>query len=544
MFSEKSPILGPQYYITAGALLLAYYLVPYFQDPHNFRRRFPGPLSASLSSWWLSKNVQSGHHSETLRELHERYGKFVRIAPNHISIADPNALEAGLIMVVYSHSSGMLKSEFYEAFRTDKDGDVFTSRDKAIHTMKRKRVANIYSAQNVLAFEPRVRSHIERFCAQLDMRCEQSLKGVSGFNWDVKDGRAIINCCPQFSYLAFDIISDLALGVPFGLIDAQKDSTPAAFSLISDISPEGLPVIQIISDSSEGSAALGSYSRLVQKFLLFFRPWDTSAQRNFRKIATAAVEAKASKLENGMFKEESGGADLLDKLFETRNHDGSPLSKAEIYSEAMVIIGAGSDTTSNTLSALCYYVASDPQVKIRLQEELDSIHPLSEMDDFEENQSAHGIPSFEQVKNLPYLNACIKEALRLYSTLGIGLPRVVPAGKSLTVSGETFNEGSVISVPSYSTNRSSVWGAEPEEYRPERWLENGSESLNKYYVPFSTGPRACLGRNLATMDLALISATFFRRYDVQLATPTTKLGVKEGFVREAIQCDVAIKRRA
>ena len=138
----------------------------------------------------------------------------------------------------------------------------------------------------------------------------------------------------------------------------------------------------------------------------------------------------------------------------------------------------------SSLSAMCYYIASNPAVKKKPQEELDSIHSPADMADLDKNQS-----NYEQVKNLPYLNACIREALRLFSTVGAGLPRIVPPGKVLTVSGETFNEGSVISVPSYSTNRSSVWGSDPDTYRPERWLEHGAESLNKYFAAFSTGPR-------------------------------------------------------
>ncbi|QRW18329.1 cytochrome P450 family protein [Rhizoctonia solani] len=535
MFTEQTHLTTTQYGLTAGALLLAYYLVPYLLDPHDYRRRFSGPLAASLSNWWLSNSTQSGRHSEIIHELHEKYGKFVRIGPNHISIADPNALDASISKLfygirhdankeptsqaVYGHSNGLLKSEFYEAFKADPNGNVFNIRDKAVHTMKRKRIANIFSAQNVQAFEPRVRSHVEKFCSQLDIRCEEALKGVSGFNWDAKDGRVVLNMCPQFSYIAFDIIT-------------QKDSIPAALSLISNKKVADLPVIHMIAQGTIGAVALAPHPPLLQKILLFGAPWhipDLIARRDFVEVTKAAVNTRISKVENGTIDNEN---------------------REEIDAEALVTIGAGSDTTSNSLGALCYYIASHPQVKKTLQEEplltrslysslgalcyyiashpqvkktlqeeLDSVHASADQG---EPELAYGLASFEQVKNLPYLNACIKEAL---------------------LAGETFNEGSIISVPSYSTNRSNVWGTDPEVYRPERWLDGGSEALNKYYVPFSTGPRACVGRNLANMNMILISATFFHRYDVELATPTTQFEVKEGFVREAVKCNVAIKRR-
>ncbi|KAF8753476.1 Cytochrome P450 monooxygenase [Rhizoctonia solani] len=519
MFTEQTHLTTTQYGLTAGALLLAYYLVPYLLDPHDYRRRFSGPLAASLSNWWLSNSTQSGRHSEIIHELHEKYGKLVKL-----DVVASQQRFSDSRKAVYGHSNGLLKSEFYEAFKADPNGNVFNIRDKAVHTMKRKRIANIFSAQNVQAFEPRVRSHVEKFCSQLDIRCEEALKGVSGFNWDAKDGRVVLNMCPQFSYIAFDIISDLSLGIPFGLIEAQKDSIPAALSLISNKKVADLPVIHMIAQGTIGAVALAPHPPLLQKILLFGAPWhipDLIARRDFVEVTKAAVNTRISKVENGTIDNENRGVDLLDKLFEVTNTDGSPLSREEIDAEALVTIGAGSDTTSNSLGALCYYIASHPQVKKTLQEELDSVHASADQG---EPELAYGLASFEQVKNLPYLNACIKEALRLHSTVGGGLPRVVPPGKTMTVAGETFNEGSIISVP-------------------QRWLDGGSEALNKYYVPFSTGPRACVGRNLANMNMILISATFFHRYDVELATPTTQFEVKEGFVREAVKCNVAIKRR-
>ncbi|CAE6446559.1 unnamed protein product [Rhizoctonia solani] len=538
MVFETIQLSNTHYYTAAGALLAAYYIVPYLSDPHDYRRRFSGPWLASLTNSWLARAGGSGRYCQDLHLLHEKYGKFVRIGPNHISIADPDALE-----VVYGHSNGLLKPEFYEILQSAKTKDVFSTRDKAVHTMKRKRVANIYSAQNVLSFEPRVKEHIQRFCVQLDTRCEQALRGASGFNWSVKESRAVLNCCPQFAYLSFDIISDLAVGVPFGMVEGQKDSTPVSLSLASKRNVQGVPIIHLIAEGGKIGLALGPYPFWVQQ-LLIRAPWnmsDLTNRRNFLETTKALVDARIMRMENERPEDQERGPDLLDKLFEVRNPDGSPMSRQELDSEALVTIGAGSDTTANSLSALCYYIASNTEVKKRLQEELDSA--LSSTEDLMKDQSDYTPPSHEQVKDLPYLNACIKEALRLYSTVGLGLPRVVPAGKTLMVAGEVFNEGSIISVPSYSTNRSSVWGSDSEKYRPERWLENGSASLNKYFVPFSTGPRACIGRNLANMNMLLISAAFFHRYDVELASTSTQLKVSDAFVRDATHCEVSIKRR-
>ncbi|KAF8750648.1 Cytochrome P450 monooxygenase [Rhizoctonia solani] len=426
----------------------------------------------------------------------------LRIGPNHISIADPEALEA-----VYGHSNGLLKSEFYETFNPGSERDVFNVRDRADHTLKRKRIANIFSLQSILAFEPRVKEHLQQFCAQLDMRCERSLKNTSGFNWSAKGGRAVLNFPPQLAYLTFDIISDLALGVPFRMVERQKDSTPASLAC-------------------SGSRP---YPPWIQKLLLFGTPFNIPALitlRDFRNTTKAAVDARINRMKNDEQEDEERGADLMDRLFEIKNPDGSPLSREDIDAQAFLVFSAGSDTTANSLSGLSYYIASNPRARKKLQEELDSA--LSSSVEFDDDQVAHTVPSYEQIKNLPYLNACVKEGLRLYSTLGLGLPRVVPPGKTLTIAGDLQRR---------KRHQRTL------AYRPERWIEDTTGSLNKYFAAFSFGPRACLGRNLANLNLLLIAATFFHRYDVELASPSTKLSIKEGIVRESTRCELSLKRR-
>ncbi|CAE6459564.1 unnamed protein product, partial [Rhizoctonia solani] len=151
MFVETTQYSNTHYYAAAaGALLVSCYVVPYMLDPHEYRRRFSGPWLASFSGSWLARSASSGHHYQNIQQAHEKYGKFVRLGPNHISIADPDALEE-----VYGHSNGLLKSEFYDAFVNNGTTNIFNIRDKATHTMKRKRIANIFSPHNIVAFEPR-----------------------------------------------------------------------------------------------------------------------------------------------------------------------------------------------------------------------------------------------------------------------------------------------------------------------------------------------------------------------------------------------------
>jgi benzoate 4-monooxygenase len=127
-------------------------------------------------------------------------GPVVRIAPNHVSIADPTALP-----IVYAHGNGALKSDFYDAFVSIRRG-LFNTRDRAEHTRKRKIVSNIFSPRSVLEFEPHVRTYIGQLLTQWDRLCAAGAKGISGDEgeggWRGMNGRVWLDCLPCESPLA------------------------------------------------------------------------------------------------------------------------------------------------------------------------------------------------------------------------------------------------------------------------------------------------------------------------------------------------------
>lgn len=177
--------------------------------------------------------------------------------------------------------------------------------------------------------------------------------------------------------------------------------------------------------------------------------------------------------------------------------------------------------------AISYYLATNPRAQAKLHAELDeALGPIiigtpspSSSDAHDSTHYETAVATFDVVKSLPYLEACINEGLRLHSTSAMGLARIVPAG-GLVVAGRAYKEGSVLSVPSFTIHRDpDVWGADVEAYRPERWFEGNKEAMDTTFNPFSYGPRACVGKNLATMELKLIIASIFRRYDFVMEHP-------------------------
>ncbi|KAF7558418.1 hypothetical protein G7046_g5738 [Stylonectria norvegica] len=410
-------------------------------------------------------------------------------------------------------------SEFYDAFVSIQRG-LFNTRDRAQHSRKRKMISHTFSAKSITEFEPYMHENLELFVAQID-------KLIASSEAPRQDGNrvALIDCLTWFNYLAFDIIGDLAFGAPFGMLAngadiAEVRSTP-------DSEPMFASAIQILNRRGEVSATLGCYPQLkpYAKWLPdpFFRN-GLSAVQNLAGIAIARVKGR---LDNPP---PIARRDLLSRIMEARDEKGEPLGREELTAEALTQLIAGSDTTSNSSCALLYHVVRTPGVLEKLQKELDAAIP-------------DGVtPAFEMVRDLPYLNCILNETLRHHSTSGIGLPRQIPENSpGVTIRGHYFPPGTVLSVPTYSIHHSKeIWGPDAEDFRPERW-ENLTERQKNAFIPFSHGPRACVGRNVAEMEMKLIAATWARRYAVELRQGVME--TREGFLRKPLGLDISIRNR-
>jgi benzoate 4-monooxygenase len=156
----------------------------------------------------------------------------------------------------------------------------------------------------------------------------------------------------EFSYLAFDIIGDLALGSPFGLIQAQTDSSLSIESVDESGEPVRgelqVPVIKTITGAAAVATRIGAFPAWTHK-LLRLLPWNVSGvtdRINIFKLSVASVEARVKRGHKKETDDGEQGIDLIDKLLEAKDDDGSPLSPNELYAEAIMLLIAGSDTTS------------------------------------------------------------------------------------------------------------------------------------------------------------------------------------------------------
>lgn len=420
-------------------------------------------------------------------------------------------------------------------------------RDRPEHTRKRKIIAHAFSPGAVHAFEPHMAANLSRWVGQLDKISSRPDHGEAA-GAGVGDGYARVNMMPWCTFLAFDIIGDLAFGASFGMVERGRDECESALP--------GQPVTYVpgaetLNRRGEVSSTIGLLPQIRPYARYLPDPFFTNGLQSVANLHGMALAAVDKRLAAAAEKGAAGDGhdhdhhrhDILEMLCQAKDGDGNPMPREELISEALTQLIAGSDTVSNTTCAIIYWTLDGERrrpgtIVPRLQAELDAAIPADAP-----------VAEHHQVKGLPFLRRCIDEGMRLHSTSALGLPRIVTAPQGVVYSdggggggGEhRFPPGTVLSVPSYTVHHDGdVWGPDAGEFRPDRWLDPTARQ-RMGFNPFSYGPRACVGQNVALMELALIVGTAFHRYEFQLYQP--KLESHEGFSKKPVECWVGIRRR-
>ncbi|KAH7093418.1 cytochrome P450 [Paraphoma chrysanthemicola] len=477
--------------VVLGVLLVVYCIQVLFLSP---LRRIPGPLAAKLTPFWLARQCRNARRSAAVSEQHARYGKFVRIGPKHVSIDSYEALGE-----VCGHKSGFVKSEFYDAF-LQVTPVVFTCRDVKQHQQKRKHVNPAFSAKALAEFEPAMDSQI--------LEWKKKLHEIA------KSEKHTIDFTVWTNYLAFDVIARFAFGTPFGFIEQAKDP----HNLITTIDTRG--------EVLNALGTLPPFIRPLMRYNYLDPFWSTglNAASNLESIGRRAYHQRKNSTDPQK--------DLLSYLFKAQEVEG--ISEQDIIAESISFIVGGSDTTSSTMTNFIDIVSRNEGLQARLREELDAAFP---------GERGHEwVPENSVLQNLPLMNATLREVLRVRPTSATGLERIVPPGGK-EIAGVYFPAGTIVSVPTCGIMSDEGIFKNAAEFRPERWMGPDAKELNDYFVPFSTGPRACIGRNFAWMQLLKALAVVFRLFYVRRARSEATV-LREGFFQKATECECFLTLRA
>lgn len=202
--------------------------------------------------------------------------------------------------------------------------------------------------------------------------------------------------------------------------------------------------------------------------------------------------------------------------------------RLEIASELLDHLAAGFDTSGITLTYLAWQLSRphNAPVQTALQQELHSLKPHIRAVD--ESQNMASLPDPKDIDALPMLHAIVMETLRLHAAIPGGQPRVTPANATLgPPDAEVHGIPAGVRVVSYahSLHRNPDIFPEPEEWRPERWLDTegrvdtGGEKA-RWFWAFSSGGRMCIGSNLAMMEMKHIAAAIWSNFTTSVTDDT------------------------
>lgn len=212
--------------------------------------------------------------------------------------------------------------------------------------------------------------------------------------------------------------------------------------------------------------------------------------------------------------------DLLSRLIHAHDEDGSKMSPKQLRDEVMTIFLAGHETTALTLSWTWYLLAENARTELCLQEELHRV-------------LGGRAPMAEDLDRLPYLDAVIRESMRLYPPAYIVTRTSV---EPFDIAGYSFHAGTTVLMSQWVMHRSGKYFEKPLTFLPERWMDGLADRLPPFaYFPFGGGPRRCIGQGFAQIEAALLIATIAQRFRFLLAPgyrvvpePLVTLRVKNG----------------
>jgi cytochrome P450 len=195
-------------------------------------------------------------------------------------------------------------------------------------------------------------------------------------------------------------------------------------------------------------------------------------------------------------------ADLLHMLLALRDEaTNESLSPQEIFDQCMVTFQAGHETTASTLLWWSLLLARHPDAALRAQAEVDQVLRGT-------------TPGPQHMDQLPWLNATLKEALRLYPPAAALMSRRTTA--PITLGDYTVPAGALLRITPWVLHHDERWFPQAECFQPERFLEGAPPIPKGAWMPFGTGPRVCIGQHFAMLEMTLLAAMLLQRYTLQL----------------------------
>ncbi|KAI1410752.1 cytochrome P450 [Hypoxylon sp. FL1857] len=477
-------------------LLLKYYRVFLYPKYFSPLRHLPGPTDNQIFFGQFFNFLKA----ETPTSLYVKWMREYPDAPfiRYLSFANqeiimPNSVES-FKETLQTQCYSFQKAVHWRRMMKEIAGEGVIVMEFDQHRTHRKMLNGPFSVTNVRKLEPVFKSKALEVTQVFDRAIAANKHGSTG----------VIECTDCFSKTTLDVMGITILGIDLGnLAGITFDGKSKA----NDQNPEYTfhNAYQVIfAQESLGKILLYLNGVFPTRWLplqanrdfLFATSWLenylTGLVRERRAEITASMAA--GKYERG------DSRDLITFLIEENLPGGiaEGVKEIEIVGHLIQFMAAGHETSANLLSWSLYTLATRPDIQAKLYEE------LSALDDD---------PVFAALDKLPYLDNFIKEVLRLYSP-ATGMFRETAV--DVTIEGVLFPKGTTFDIiPAVPMLNPHIWGEDVDEFDPTRWDRLSGDRASPYaFVAFSQGPRICIGRPLALMEMKIIFAEIVRNFRI------------------------------
>ncbi|KAF2032837.1 cytochrome P450 monooxygenase-like protein [Setomelanomma holmii] len=456
--------------------------ITYMQKFHPLSK-FPGPWYATSFSVVGAVISIEQKEPEFLMYLVRKYGtdRPIRISPTLLLFPRPSALKD-----IYWDPQCNIKGSLYSSPALG-PVHLFTTLDGNTHRGLRKALSNAPWTLGQLK-----KSWENRFDDQINLFVEKSHEHAAA-------GRTIC-ISDKLAEFAADIMSMVSFTDPFGAVKNQRDEKDILGNW-----RKGLTFFALLARFRFFREAIVKIPHVGKWFLPAIS--DDSGMGWLMCEAERQVSKREKQVEE---KANTSKPDFLQHCLEARMPDGSPLTHTQRVAHVTLLIQAGADTTGTALGSILRFLVTSPTALARVRVEIETAESAGLL--------SHPIQFEETRKHLPYFVACIKEGLRLQPPATNLFARVVPKGGKV-IDGHFIPGGAEVTSYAYTVQRDrDLYGPDAEEFKPERWLvdEKRGFELEAAQFTFGVGPRVCLGKDIALMEIYKLLPEIVRRFDIEL----------------------------
>ncbi|KAF2088620.1 cytochrome P450 [Saccharata proteae CBS 121410] len=457
-------------------LLVAAFVISTVRSWYRLRH-IQGPWLASVSSLWLLRSSFSGHQWKDTFEASRKYGSLVRIGPNDLLTDDPD-----IIKRMSGVRSPYTRSNFYDAMTVHPYlPNLLCERDTAKHDKLRAQMAAGYAGKENPTLEADIDDQISTLIS-LIKRKYISTGSVS----------RPLDFAVVAQYFTLDVITKISYGDAFGFLARDEDVHDYCKTI-----EETMAVVT-------ASCNVPIFHKLFTKPLLKIAGPSAKDKTGIGKLMGVAAEVVATRF----------GPDAKSRSDMTGSFVRHGLTQTQCESEVLLQILAGSDTTAVAVRHTVMRLITTPTTLMSLRTEIDTA--------IAEARISSPITNAEG-KMLPYLQAVIKESLRLHPPFtGLLLKEVPKQGDVLN--GVFVPGGTRIAHSTWSMGRNSIFGPDADVFRPERWIEASEKQQDDMWrvaeLVFGYGRWGCLGKSVALMELNKVFVELLRRFDFALIDAT------------------------